>query len=786
MIRLGLRLAVSGGREAIVRLIILTVAVGLGVGLLLTAISAINAVTAQNGRHAWLWTGSVQEPVGHAPAGTDPLWWSTSGDEFGGRIIVRVDVAATGPTSPVPPGIRRDPGPGQYYASPALAGLLRSTPADELADRYPGHLAGTIGDAALPSPDALYVIVGHTAAQMERAKDAVAVTTIATVLPSGNVENPHGLDSTPPDEGVGASGVDLIFSVVALALLIPVLIFIATATRLSAARREQRLAAMRLARARPRQISVIAATESVVAATAGVAAGFGIFLVLRIPLSAVRFTGERFFPGDLSLSLRDGLLVAVGVPAAAALVSRLALRRVRISPLGVTRRETPRPPRAWRVLPLVAGLAYIGYFVVHGRPASNSGQIWAFLPGFSLIMIGLVIAGPWLTMAGARLMAGRASRPGALIAARRLADDPRAAFRAVSGLVLALFITTVAALGITTQDAKEGHPVGWATAGNVLVDDLAGQQLPASGLPAQVSPSLTAPSPARTMAPLLARLSRIHGVLSVIAVRADGPLTIPRAVLGGSATGLPSAFQETGPVPAGVVSCSQLARAPGLGHCPAGAAAVRFPQLLDTTPPGKSIGRITWPAAAVPARQLASLGLDSIDIATTGEPAAVEQARTALATANPYPGLGPPRTLGERTAQLTRVTDAYQQLVSVVILASLAIAGCTLAAAVAAGLADRKRPFSLLRLTGARLAMLRRVIALESAVPLLAVAAVSVGVGFGAAAMFASVQLQHPLVPPGASYYVLTAAGLAASLGIITATFPLLRRMTGPETARSE
>ncbi len=41
-------------------------------------------------------------------------------------------------------------------------------------------------------------------------------------------------------------------------------------------------------------------------------------------------------------------------------------------------------------------------------------------------------------------------------------------------------------------------------------------------------------------------------------------------------------------------------------------------------------------------------------------------------------------------------------------------------AGVAAGLADRKRPFSLLRLTGARLATLRRVVALEGAVPLLA------------------------------------------------------------------
>ena len=55
-------------------------------------------------------------------------------------------MAATGASSPVPPGIPRDPAPGQYYASPALAALMRATPASELADRYPGHLAGTIGD----------------------------------------------------------------------------------------------------------------------------------------------------------------------------------------------------------------------------------------------------------------------------------------------------------------------------------------------------------------------------------------------------------------------------------------------------------------------------------------------------------------------------------------------------------------------------------------------------------------------------------------------------------------
>jgi hypothetical protein len=74
---------------------------------------------------------------------------------------------------------------------------------------------------------------------------------------------------------------------------------------------------------------------------------------------------------------------------------------VNISPLGVTRRVTPKPPRAWRIIPLLAGLAEFGFFVVHGRPATVTGQVHAYLTGFLLVMIGLITAGPWLTMTGA-------------------------------------------------------------------------------------------------------------------------------------------------------------------------------------------------------------------------------------------------------------------------------------------------------------------------------------------------------------------------------------------------
>jgi hypothetical protein len=781
MIRLGLRLAVSGGREAVVRLVIVAAAVGIGVGLLLTVISAVNAVGVQNDRYAWLDTGApaasapVQGVVGvvgqqrrAASAGAttatsrDPLWLLFTTDAFDGQTIYRADVAATGPASPVPPGIPRDPGPGQYYISPALSSLLRSAPADELADRYPGHQAGLIGQAGLPSPDSLVIVVGRSAAVMSHLPGAAKVTSLNSTPPSGCG------NSCQIRGGLTPKGIDFVLSVVGLALLLPVLIFIGTATRLSAARREQRFAAMRLVGATPRQVSLIAAVESTVAAAVGVAIGFGLFFLLRIPLAGVPFTGQRFFPVELSLSLPDILVVAVGVPLAAAVAARLALRRVNISPLGVTRRVTPAPLRAWRVVPLLAGLADLGFVVVHGKPASPAGQVLVFVSGFALIMIGLVIAGPWLTMAGARVLVRRASRPGALIAARRLADDPRAAFRAVSGLVLALFIFTVAAAVLATQNTEPPFVADGAAANNILVDQFSNITEVSSGNQVAVG---SAPPPS---AAVLARLRQISGVQGIVEARADPGLTITSTQL-----------QVQG-FPAAVVSCAQLAGVPGLGRCPAGAAAAKVPASL--TDVGGNLAEFTWPAADVPARRLDSLPLASLDVATNGSQPAIEQARTILENAYPT-GTGsppPPRTVSEYNAGGNAADNAYQQLADVVILTSLTVAGCTLAVSVAGGLADRKRPFSLLRLTGARLGMLRRVIVLESAVPLLAVAAVAIGIGFAASAMYATTEMHLSLVAPGAAYFVLTAAGIVLALGLIAATFPLLRRITGPETARSE
>lgn len=762
MIRLGLRLTLAGGREAATRLAMIVIAVAIGVGLLLSTLAGLKAVNAQNARYAWLETGAAGSSAsGAAPTVRDPLWWRLSADYFQGREIGRVDVAATGPDSPVPPGIVRLPGPGQFYASPALTDLLRRTPAAELGDRYPGTQAGTIGAAALPSPGSLLIVIGRTAADVSREPGAHRVLSISTTVPS------KCNDACVLGVGVNKNGIILILSVVVAALLFPVLVFIAGATRLSAARREQRFAAMRLVGATPRQISVIATVESAVATVIGVAAGFGVFFALRPAVAKIPFTGETFFTGDLSLSMRDVLLVALGIPVAAAVAARLALRRVSISPLGVTRRVSPRAPRAWRLVPLLAGIAELSYFAYVRDIGAHSGatptfEAVAFLGGVLLIMAGLVIAGPWLTMLGSRIVARRASRPATLIAARRLADNPQAGFRAISGLVLAVFVGSCATGIIAAIVAYNGGSAGFGAAGSgTLIDTFWEPQ----------QAHRTTSIPAATMN----RLSSIHGVTGVAVIR-DQRVSLPDAG--------PNTIVGTAPVQE-VVSCAELAGVPAFGHCPPGAATVLIsPDYGYGLGSRSAMPERTWPPADVSVTRLQHLPVDTVAVGTDGSSTAVERARTVLDRA--FTRTFAPETLSESQADNNRLLDDYRRLAEVVILASLPIAGCSLAVSIAGGLAERKRPFSLLRLAGAPLGILRRVIGLEAAAPLMITAAASAGAGLLAAHLFLRAQLNETLQAPGMSYYAVLLAGLAASTAVIASTLPLINRITGPEVARNE
>jgi cell division protein FtsX len=745
MIRLGLRLTLASGREAALRVLVTAAAVALGVCLLLASLAGVNGLHAQTGRGAWLDTAAQASGSTTVP---NQLWWLSGTDQFDNQEIDQVDVAATGPNAPVPPGISHLPGPGEYYASPALAVLLRSEPANELRDRYPARQIGIIGAAALPSPNSLIIVIGHTARQLSRVSGAIKVAAIQ-----------HSPADCYACQSTIGSGPVLQFILVggAIALLLPVLILIATASRLSAARREERFAAMRLVGATPRQISVISAVEAVVAALTGVAVGFALFFASRPLLYHVPFTGAPLSQGDLSLHWFNIMLVMIGVPIAAIVTARLALRRVQVSPLGVKRRTSSHPPRIVRIIPLLAGIALLAYFDAAGKPGAIGSQLLELLVGFVLLVVGLVLAGPWFTTAGSRFMTKRARRPATLIAGRRLLDNPKAAFRFISGLVIALFIASAMIGALSSINASASSSGEDGTGSCTLADPFCSFSTTDCPASAQV-PSVPTH--------VLAQLRTTPGVRSVTVVH-QSP----------SQAGLGNSF--------GVVLCDQLAGTPAIGKCGPGATVASVGYFLSELLGHNSHASTTiWPSAKLSVAQAARLPVDAIVVATDSSAGSLERVRTTLERDFPFQGV--PVGIDALDPTTARLLTMIQDMTDVTIVASLNIAACSLAVNIAAGLGERKRPFSLLRLSGVPLGVLRRIVALESALPLLIVAAVSIVVGLMSAALYLHSQVGISFRIPGSGYWATVTGGLAASLAIISSTFPLLNRMTGPEVARND
>lgn len=755
MIRLGMRLTLAGGREALARFLATAFAVGIGVGLLLIVLAGFNAVDAQSQRSAWLESSATTTPASLA-AQHQPLWWVFTTEQYKSETIYRVDVAATGPDSPRPPGVPHIPGAGQYYVSPALASLISSIPATELGDRFAGKEIGILGASAVPSPTSLIVLIGHSAKQLSSVPGAQKVT---------------GINSSPPAT-VGAvteSGANVVSSsaktqvllvIGALALLLPVLIFIGTATRLAATRREERFAAMLLVGATPRQVAKIAGVESVLSALGGVAIGFALFFALSPVLAHASFTGQAFASGEFSLNVIDLPIAILGVPIAALIAGRLALRRVQISPLGVTRRVTPAPPRAYRVIPLVAGIVELALFATLGKPSSVNGQIDAYVAGFVLLMVGLVIAGPWLTMVGARLFVERTDRADVLLAGRRLTDNPRNAFRSVSGLIIAVFVTT-ATVGITgTILAEHATSTGVVATSNTIVDQMGvGNVVGTEGISIPSIPTK-----------LVSRLQAIPGVTGVAVVHTVPGYQVPTAI-------------SPGEIPA-LVSCAQLDRIAAFGRCATHASvAVMHPNFgFSLTTDSQMNSR--WPASTENASAISSLPVEAVVVATNDSSIAIEQARTRLLAELPFEG--PPTLLGSVTGENAQIFGELARVADLVIVVSLLIASCGLAVSVIGGIADRRRPFSLLRLTGVPLAILRRVIAIESAVPLIAIALVSVGLGLLGSDLFLTAQLHSGLRMPGVAYFACVVGGLVVALALLGVTLPLVGRITSTEVSRTE
>ncbi|MEE6280685.1 FtsX-like permease family protein [Georgenia sunbinii] len=255
----------------------------------------------------------------------------------------------------------------------------------------------------------------------------------------------------------------------ALALLVPPLLSLGgAAARLSARRRDDRLAGLRLLGATTAMVTRLTVLESAVVALLGGCAGVIGYLALGPLVQLVHFRGE---PIGSAFWLPAWLVVCVvlAIVLLAAVSAVLGLRQVRISPLGVRRRQDP--PRISWLWPAGGGAVMVLAVVAfQGSYADLAVFVAVIVGGFAACLAVLGLVGPWVVSVVARRRVRRAQRPDQLLAARAMAENPKAVWRQISGVVMTCFIAVVAGSGVALMGTAQGG--GMAEADRLLVADI--------------------------------------------------------------------------------------------------------------------------------------------------------------------------------------------------------------------------------------------------------------------------------------------------------------------------
>ncbi|MFF8815214.1 FtsX-like permease family protein [Streptomyces pactum] len=413
---MGARFAVTGGREGWARTLLTALGVGLGVTLLLLATSVPEIISARDSRsHARTPTVSLSNA-----RGPETLLISQVHTTFHEEDIQGVRLYPEGDRAAAPPGVERLPATGEMVVSPALGRLLDSAEGERLAERLPYRVTGTIDGQGLLGPHELFFYAGV---------DRATAVDDDYFRADGWEAGPGSAEEFPPE-------LVLLIVIGCVVLLMPIVIFIATAVRFGGERRDRRLAALRLVGADGAMTRRIAAGEALCGALLGLAVGGALFALARQLADRVEVWGYSAFPSDVTPAGPLAALVLLAVPACAVVVTMVALRGVAIEPLGVVRQSRPRRRRLWwRLLLPVLGLGLLlpligGY---SGTGGTETAQVTA---GAVLVLIGTTALLPWAVESVVERFRG-----GPLpwqLATRRLQLGSGPAARAVSGITVAV------------------------------------------------------------------------------------------------------------------------------------------------------------------------------------------------------------------------------------------------------------------------------------------------------------------------------------------------------------
>ena len=239
-------------------------------------------------------------------------------------------------------------------------------------------------------------------------------------------------------------------------LLTPLFTLGASAARLSARRRDDRLATLRLLGASTRQLTLYTMLDSVIYAAVGFVLGFIVYLILVLPFGMLRFQNIPLGPENMLLPPPIVLVCGFVSLIIAATSSLFGLSKVTISPLGV-RTRSDKPSLGKRALILGCVLLVVGFIGAIASHIMNLAADSMDSNGFVLVLVTTIMFGLpiLLTMLAIDLIGGfvvglyarirvrTARTPATLLAYRSILESPRAAWRQVSGVAMTTFIAAL-------------------------------------------------------------------------------------------------------------------------------------------------------------------------------------------------------------------------------------------------------------------------------------------------------------------------------------------------------
>ncbi len=732
----------KSGRQSFARLGLTTAAVALGIVLVCYFTAGVNGLMGRVNGLA-INTAAYQAARGVAEqkpiAGVEPLkvGGTRRGDasKWRGQYIQSYSMYGTAKSPQF--AKLKTPRPGEYYLSKALADAVAEYPEDNILARFGKNTKylGVIPSEYTASPDALMIVRGASAEEVAESDAFTKSQGQPSYFADVYRTDANGLKSDAKIDPVAV----IVFGVGGTILLFPIVIFVSVATQLGAAQREKRYAALRLIGATKRQVGRVLMLESLLASVVGVIIGLGAFWLLQAPLQDFKMDGMRFNPSDLALTGTQYALIIGLTLGLTTFVNWRRMRRAQISPLGVSRSvEKVKKLRAWRALVPALGIAFFAWL------SSKPGRDWldankeSAIPmllltaALLLVMFGLIMAGGWLTNKLSLLAARWANNASMLIAGKRTAVHSRTIFRSVSGVVLALFAGSfylTATSGIEGLNAQAVKDNGFSQLkrGTAVV---IGRSLPGD------------------MAEQLQQKSYITSVATIYP-REDGD----------------------------AIRCQDLAKY--TEHtCLNNARSDQFALLNFDAPVVKNVSLINDKVDTNGVKEyLVTLKSDND----------IEKLRTLVtAKANQYDLTYAVSGTDSKKPHINPTIREFADLAYVGIGVTLFVAVASLIVSTIGGLMERRRSLYTLRLSGMRLAQLKRLVMVESVAPLLTTSILSCGFGVWTGAVFTSTfsTTLKPVLTP--TYFAIVGIGLVAAIIGIYLILPMVDKLTRAEANQTE